>query len=71
MVDFFGDCAILFLVMRDKIEMEEVFTENLEQLIDENNQALVAEFDRIHQQLDQSASDVAANVISDLLENRM
>jgi len=43
----------------------------MEQLIDENNQALVAEFDRIHQQLDQSASDVAANVISDLLENRM
>ncbi|MEC8925175.1 MAG: lipid-A-disaccharide synthase [Pseudomonadota bacterium] len=44
---------------------------HMEQLIDENNQALVAEFDRIHQQLDQSASDVAANVISDLLENRM
>ena len=35
MVDFFGDCAIQFLVMRDKIEMEEVFTENWEQLIDE------------------------------------
>ena len=32
---FFWDCAILFLVMRDKIEMEEVFTENWEQLIDE------------------------------------
>jgi len=35
LVDFFGDCAILFSVMRDKIEMEEVFTENWEQLIDE------------------------------------
>ena len=35
MVDFFGGCAILFAVMRDKIEMEEVFTENWEQLIDE------------------------------------
>ena len=35
MVDFFGDCDILFAVMRDKIEMEEVFTENWEQLIDE------------------------------------
>ena len=35
LVDFFGDCDILFSVMRDKIEMEEVFTENWEQLIDE------------------------------------
>ncbi len=25
MVDFLGDCAILFSVMRDRIEMEEVF----------------------------------------------
>jgi len=35
MVDFFRVSAILFSVMRDKIEMEEVFTENWEQLIDE------------------------------------
>ena len=34
-VDFFGSSVILFSVMRDKIEMEEVFTENWEQLIDE------------------------------------
>ena len=25
MVDFFGDCDILFSVMRDRIELEEVF----------------------------------------------
>ena len=30
-----SNCAILFPVMRDKTEMEEVFTENWEQLIDE------------------------------------
>ncbi len=30
-----SNCAILFPVMRDKIEMEEVFAENWEQLIDE------------------------------------
>ncbi len=35
MLAFFRDCDILFSVMRDKIEMEEVFTENWEQLIDE------------------------------------
>ena len=35
LVDFFRVSAILFSVMRDKIEMEEVFTENWEQLIDE------------------------------------
>ena len=35
MVDFSGDSAILFSVMRDRIELEEVFTENWEQLIDE------------------------------------
>jgi hypothetical protein len=27
-VDFLGVCAILFSVMRDQIELEEVFTEN-------------------------------------------
>ncbi len=35
MLAFFRDCDILFSVMRDRIELEEVFTENWEQLIDE------------------------------------
>ena len=35
MVDFLLKSDIINPVMRDKIEMEEVFTENWEQLIDE------------------------------------
>lgn len=35
MLAIFSTCDILFFVMRDEIQVEEVFTENWEQLIDE------------------------------------
>ena len=35
MLAIFSTCDILFSVMRDEIQVEEVFTENWEQLIDE------------------------------------
>ncbi|MAD54330.1 MULTISPECIES: lipid-A-disaccharide synthase [unclassified Idiomarina] len=42
---------------------------NMEQLLQSDNQALLEQFDSIHQQLDQSASQVAADVVSKLLKN--
>ena len=46
-VDFFGDCAILFSVMRDRIELEEVF--NTEEL-SVTEMAKIEHMDRVRRQ---------------------
>ena len=47
MVDFLGDCDILFSVMRDRIELEEVF--NTEEL-SVTEMAKVEHMDRVRRQ---------------------
>ena len=47
MVDFFGDCDILFSVMRDRIELEEVF--NTEEL-SVTEMAKIEHMDRVRRQ---------------------
>ncbi|PYE35467.1 lipid-A-disaccharide synthase [Idiomarina fontislapidosi] len=47
----------------------ERITAHMTQLLSEDNHALIEQFDTIHQQLDQSASEVAADVVVNILKN--